>query len=156
MAGRLRGWRALTWRERAQFTALVPALALVHAALALFGYVRTRRALERLSERAPRREPSDHDLAQARRLTELAAIAGRHGLVTATCLRQSLVVYAWLRRRGLDPELKLGVDVVGAAPDMHAWVELRDERLAQFDPRHRPFDDATSAKIVSTTVSSNS
>lgn len=156
MAGRLRGWRALSGRERVQFVALVIALAVVHAALAVFGYVRTRRALERLSDRSPRRDPSDHDLAHARRLTELAAIAGRHGLVTATCLRQSLVVYAWLRRRGLDPELKIGVDRVGVVPDMHAWVELQGEKLAQFDPRHRAFEDATSAKTVSTTVSSNS
>ena len=150
MAGRLRGWRALTWRERAQFTALVPALALVHAALALFGYVRTRRALERLSERAPRREPTDHDLAQARRLSELAAIAGRHGLVTATCLRQSLVVYAWLRRRGLDPELKIGVDRVGTVPDMHAWVALAGEALAPSGVRHAVFSASTASRQADT------
>lgn len=155
MAGRLRGWRALTPRERAQFLALVPALALVHAALAAFGYVRTRRALERLSERAPRHAPSDTELAQARRLAELAAIAGRHGLVTATCLRQSLVVYAWLRRRGLDPVLMLGVDRAGDQPDMHAWVELQHLPLQQADLRHRALQVA-SASTASTTASSAS
>lgn len=129
MAGRLRGWRALTWRERAQFAALVPALAFVHVALAVLGYVRTRRMLERLSARSPRRQPDAADLAHAHRLAELAAIAGRHGLVTATCLRQSLVVYVWLRRRGLDPELKIGVRKEGEAFDAHAWVEMGQTSL---------------------------
>ncbi len=124
MAGRVRGWLALTWRERAQFVGLVIALIGVHGVLAMFGYMRTRRWLEHASARTDWREPDVDDLANARRLAELTAIAGRHGLVTATCLRQALVVYACLRRQGLDAELKIGMRKGGAAFDAHAWVEL--------------------------------
>jgi len=124
MAGRLRGWLALSWRERVQFVGLLIALPLVHGALALFGYARTRRWLERISTRAQCHHPTASELAQAQRITELAAIAGRHGLVTATCLRQSLVVHTLLRRRGLDPELKLGVRKQNDVLDAHAWVEV--------------------------------
>jgi len=124
MAGRLRGWLKLSPQERAQFISLVLALAGVHAALAVFGYVRTRRWLERCSRHAHPRPASESDLAAATRLAELAAIAGRHGLVTATCLRQALLVYTWLRRRGLDPQLQIGVRKDGGELEAHAWVEV--------------------------------
>jgi hypothetical protein len=124
MRGRLRGWLVLSGPERRTFLALLLVLPLIHVALASAGYLRTRRWLERISERSPRHEPDTEELAYARRLTELAAIAGRRGLVAATCLRQSLLVYTLLRRRGLDPELQIGVRKDGAGFEAHAWVSL--------------------------------
>ncbi|MBK6726691.1 MAG: lasso peptide biosynthesis B2 protein [Xanthomonadales bacterium] len=134
MAGRLRGWLKLSPRERVQFIALVPALAGVHAALAMFGYVRTRRWLERCSRHANPHSASKSDLAAATRLAELATIAGRHGLVTASCLRQSLLVYAWLRRCGLDPQLQIGVRKDGGGLEAHAWVALSGAPLSDVSP----------------------
>lgn len=130
MGARLRGWLALSGRERAQFLGLVLALPAVHGALAVFGYVRTRRALERISARASRHAADAAEYAAARRLAELAEIAGRRGLLTTTCLRQALLVYTLLRRRGLDPQLQLGVRKQGDAFGAHAWVELEQRPLA--------------------------
>lgn len=101
------------------------------------GYRRTLRWVERASH------PSDHidapSLEQADRMARLAAIAGRHAAVEATCLRQALAVLLMLRRRGASPALKFGVDLKAATPDMHAWLEMDGQPLGQADLRHRPF-----------------
>ena len=131
MFRRLRGWLALNGRERAQFLGLMASLAVVHGSLALAGYVRTRRWVERLSAGGTRRKATSDDLQAARRLAQLAAIAGRRGPVQATCLRQALVLHGWLRRRGLNPEIVIGVrrDGDASALDAHAWVELEDASI---------------------------
>lgn len=76
--------------------------------------------------------------------------------MATTCLRQALAVHWLLRRRGLQPELRFGVDRIDNAPDMHAWVELEGVPLAQPQLRHRAFQSATSASTASTTESSTS
>jgi hypothetical protein len=125
MPRRLRGWLALDGRERVRFLGLMASLAAVHGSLALAGYVRTRRWVERLSAADGRRAATADELQAARRLAQLAQIAGRHGPVRATCLRQALVLHGWLRRRGLNPQIVIGVRRDGDAPvDAHAWVEL--------------------------------
>ena len=109
------------------------------AALRLFGYVKTRRWLERRSAGTDARMATPGDLDAAESLARLAAIAGRRGPIAATCLRQSLLVYWLLRRRGLAPELKIGVRKQDAVVDAHAWVELEGRALAPADITHRPF-----------------
>ena len=71
--------------------------------------------------------------------TRLAAIAGRHGAVEATCLRQSLLVYGALRSRGLEPRLHLGLKPADGPFQAHAWVELDDQRLLPGDAGHLAF-----------------
>ena len=137
--GRLRGWLALSWLDRAQLLMLMLGLPLVGLALRVFGYVKTRRWLERNSSVEARRMATPSELEAAESLAQLAAIAGRHGPVSTTCLRQSLLVYWRLRRQGLSPELKLGVRKVDAVMDAHAWVELEGKALAPAEITHRPF-----------------
>ena len=83
--------------------------------------------------------PSSQAMADAQRLAELAAIAGRRGPLNTTCLRQALAVQWWLRRRGLDPQLRLGARKVGDSLDAHAWVELDGTPLAQDELLHTAF-----------------
>lgn len=90
------------------------------------------------------RHPMPHsvsaaELADAQHLARLAAIAGRHGAVEASCLRQSLLVFGWLRRRGLQPVLQLGLREREGPFQAHAWVELDGVRLLPVDAGHRPF-----------------
>ena len=137
MPGNLRRWWALPAPERRQFLALWLLLPIISASLRLTGYRKTMRWVEAASRPSqPRKALS---LAQSHRLAELAAIAGRHGAVHATCLRQALAVLLLLRRRGALPSLKFGVGAQGAAPDMHAWLELDGHPLGQTDLRYRPF-----------------
>ncbi len=112
----------------------------VHLALALFPFLRVRGALERSSANRPPAVCTPAAIADAARLAELAEIAGRRGAVAASCLRQALVVWWWLRRRGLPAQLKIGVTGGGDAFAAHAWVELGGVALAQKDLPYQAFD----------------
>lgn len=147
MAGRLRRWFALSWTDRRRVLGMMLfGLPAIHASLRLFGYGRTRRWLERRSRRAGTRSSTGEDLEAGRNLARLAATAGRRGPVTATCLRQSLLVYWALRRRGLDPALQIGVRKNGAALDAHAWVELEGESLDPHPTSHTAFSSPPGKK----------
>jgi hypothetical protein len=60
-------------------------------------------------------------------------------MVTATCLRQALLLHWLLRRRGLQPELRIGVRKQGEALDAHAWMELDGHPLQSSPVAHSPF-----------------
>jgi len=116
------------------------ALPLIATSLRWFGYVKTHHRLARWSPCAGSRTATPEELQSAERLALLASIAGRHGVITATCLRQSLLLFWWLRRRGLNPVIRIGVCKQDTALDAHAWVELDGSALAQGDRTHQPFD----------------
>ena len=50
----------------------------------------------------------EDDLFRARLISHAVAIAGNHGLFKANCLKQSLLLWWLLARRGFATELKLG------------------------------------------------
>lgn len=141
MSGRFARWLQLPTGERWLLLGLMGGLTAVSILLHAFGVVRTRRWLERNSRNAGTRAARPEDLQSAQRMARLADIAGRHGAITATCLRQSLLIYWLLRRRGLAPELKIGVRKELAAFDAHAWVELQGAALGQTELAHAPFPD---------------
>ena len=114
MPSRLRKWLALDWRARLRLLAMILALPVIDASLRLWGSLAT-----------------------------LASIAGRHGVMEATCLRQSLLVYWWLLRVGLAPELQLGVRQTPDQLDAHAWVVLEGHALVNGAVLHKPFLRAT-------------
>lgn len=115
-------------------------LPLAHLALAVFPFVRVRDFFERHSANRPPVECTPAAIADATRLAELASIAGRRGAVEASCLRQALIVWWWLRRRGLPAQLRIGVAGGAAEFAAHAWVELGGIALAQKDLPHLPFE----------------
>ena len=137
---RLRQWRALPASERVALIALMAALPLLSASLRLAGFVRTRRWLEQLTQRNTNRSATVADVAGGERLAHLAAIAGTHGLLGASCLRQALLVHGVLRWQRLTPSLKIGVRRVATRPDMHAWVELGGIPLGQSQLSHAAFE----------------
>lgn len=121
-------WRALPTGDRARLFLFVLTLPLVTACLTLFGYRRTLGLAGQLSQKPLRRLPTPSEQTRARRLAWLLQVAGRRGL-RAACLPQALLLYWWLRRDGLDPQLKLGARRTDSGPTMHAWVELHGESL---------------------------
>ncbi len=116
--------------------AMAMALPAISLGLSLFGYVRMRRWIERMSARDVVRDATTGDISGAQRLARLAAIAGRHGPIEATCLRQSLLLHFLLRRKRLAPELIIGVRKQDGAFDAHAWVQLGGVALGQQDLAH--------------------
>jgi len=139
MTGMLQGLRQLQAAERWQLAGMMVALPLIHASLRMSGYMRTRQWLERWSHNASARTARASEIESARSIARLAAIAGRRGAVNATCLRQSLLVYWLLRRRGLAPQLKLGVHKRDGHVDAHAWVELEGRSLDAEPQHHHAF-----------------
>lgn len=139
MGRRLRRWLALDGRQRLQLAACVPGVWLLHAGLALCGYARTRGVVECLSQHPHPRPATPEDIAGARGLARLAATAGRYAIGDAGCLRRSLLLYGWLRRRGLRPCLQLGVAGRSGPFSAHAWVELEGQRLLDSDAGYRAF-----------------
>lgn len=139
MAGRWNGWRSLNWAERGQLLLISLGLPLIHGAIAIVGYQRTQHWLQRRSIHPAAHVASPSDLESAQRLAHLISIAGRHGPISATCLRQSLLLYGLLRRRGLQPDLRLGVRKQAEAIDAHAWVELEGQALAPTPIQHQAF-----------------
>ena len=150
MGRRLQRWRALDGRDRWRLIGCVVGLWFVHASLAVFGYGRTRRMIERVSRRTPARAATSAEIADAQALARLAASAGANTLGEATCLRRALLLHGWLRRRGLQPALLLGLPANAAAPapgdfSAHAWVELEGVPLLESDVGYRPFVPASPA-----------
>ena len=77
------------------------------------------------------------------RLDQFAAAAYRLLPVRSTCLRESLVLYALLRRRGAEPRLCVGVKKDDARLAAHAWIECeglpsRGERDTFLELRTEP------------------
>ena len=141
MSGRFARWLELPRGERWLLLGLMGGLVVISALLRVFGVVRTRRWLERFSLNSTPHTADADELRSAERLARLTDIAGRRGAISVTCLRQSLLIYWLLRRRGLAPELKLGVRKEQATFDAHAWVELQGVALGQSDLAHSPFPD---------------
>lgn len=140
MGSRLARWIDLSWRDRWRLLVCVQGLAAIHCLLAGCGFKRTRKVVELLSRTGIPHAASPTEIAEARALVEIVDIAGRHGIVKVTCLRRALLVYGWLRRRGLRPSLRLGVLPQGTAVfEAHAWIELDDVCLIQADEAYLPF-----------------
>ena len=143
MPSRLRKWLALDWRARVRLLAMILALPVIDASLRLWGYQATRSWLEMSAVRNGCRKATAADIEMGKSLATLASIAGRHGVMEATCLRQSLLVYWWLLRVGLAPELQLGVRQTPDQLDAHAWVVLEGHALVNGAVLHKPFLRAT-------------
>ncbi len=110
------------WRILITASWLLPATAL---SLRVFGYRRTRSWLERHVSTGTN-DPAD-PRREAARVARLVSVAARRGPYRANCLRQALVAWWLLGRRGVVTKLVIGVrkDPHGFAA--HAWVEYEDE-----------------------------
>lgn len=113
--------------------AALPALVATDLLLRAIGYTRTTRLVELVAPfrwtsgpTDPRTEPGLRSAALA---VDRAARFYRPGRM---CLRRSLILWAWLRRHGVDAQVVLGVRLpAGGSLVAHAWLEWRSEPLAE-------------------------
>ncbi len=133
-------WRELNFSEKNRLLLMFILLPLISAMLRIFGFTRSHAWLLRHSQITPFIDADSTALLAAERIALLANIAGRRGVVSATCLRQAMLVQWWLRRDGLDAHLKIGTRLQDGQFDAHAWVELDGQALAQDGLYHQPFE----------------
>jgi len=129
-------WWKLPLHEKGLLARFVFCLPWIAFSLRFFGYLRTRNFLARLTNQTPLHQANPDELVRAQRSGELLAIAGKRGLISATCLRQSVLLEYYLKRQGLAAEIKIGVRKDNDLFDAHAWVELNGIALAQDDLAH--------------------
>ncbi len=117
------------WKLLVAALFLLPAVALM---LRLFGFLRTKRLFTRLLMFDPvttlsKREVLEEDV---QGLVRMVNVGARYGFYRANCLKKSLVLYAFLLKWGLSPEIRLGVQRRDDQLYAHSWVELKGEKLA--------------------------
>jgi len=138
---RVTKFMTLSLRDRILFLKIWVLLCCVALLLRLLDYQRTCRLLERLSpSRADHDGATEDGMAYALRLGRLTRIAGRYVPTNGTCLRQALLVWWLLRRKGLPAEMHIGVRKRPAFV-AHAWVELDGLPVndhADVGKRHKP------------------
>ena len=141
--GRWTKFRALSPDHRADFLSAVTLLPLVGAALRLFEFRTCQFALGRLSKR---REPARDAWRDAVSVAEVVRAAVRNGVTRPNCLRQALVLWYLLRRKGIAADLKIGVRKGSSgALEAHAWVESGGRAVSDpgdAGPGFTPFQEA--------------
>lgn len=123
MTGTLRRFSALRAGDRSLVLEAAIALIVVRAGLAVFGFARVRRGIDRVACRFSLQQTTPTSDAAPRVAWSIAAVTRRLPF-RSTCLVESLAVDAMLRRRGVASEVRFGVRPPdGGMLAAHAWVE---------------------------------
>ena len=134
MSARLAKLRALSAEEWRLLLSATLLLALAELGLRLFGFQRCRRWIGQRVREGTAAEP---DLAWATTAARMVAIAARYGPYRASCLRQALVLWFLLGRRGIPARLRIGATTGKDGFNAHAWIELGERVLIGGDERVR-------------------
>ena len=127
----LRKLASLTPRDWLTMGEIVFAGLVVEAGLRFVPFHRFLHFMTQPPTRLPR--SSTPPEASAIRLSRFATALFRRAPLRLTCLRQSLILLALLRRRGYAPDLKIGVDRSDRGLRAHAWLEYRGHALTDHE-----------------------
>jgi hypothetical protein len=111
-------------------------LALVKASLAVVGFGRTLRWIERRVPQHVHARSTEHPALIAR-VEYAVALAAALYPGHAACLERSLLLYWYLRRAGVDVRFRMGVQMYPFLA--HAWVEHRAEVINDLPEHVRRF-----------------
>jgi hypothetical protein len=117
---------ALPADQRRPLAGCVLLLPLTRLGLSILGLRRVRGLMAR---HLPTPADAAVDAARAADLARVARIARHRGVVKASCLEESLVLWWLLRRRAMPARLRIGVRKNGAVLQAHAWVEIHGRPL---------------------------
>ena len=117
---KLRSFRSLPASEQRCYLSALLLLPLVDIGLRLFSWQRCHRWAERWAKRS---QAAGRSLPPPHRIAWLVERAAQHCPWPATCLRRSLLLWAFLLRSGVASELRLGFRNPGGQFEAHAWVE---------------------------------
>ena len=93
--------------------------------------------------------PTEQTRANVRRAAQMVAVACRRHPIRSSCLPRTLVLWSFLRRRGIDADVRIGVRCGNEDEfQAHAWLEWNGEVLndaaevgSQYLPFRRPAFD---------------
>lgn len=146
---RLRRFRGLSSRARAQLLRAVVLLPVISLSLRMRGFGATQKWLQGLLPQkfAVNREKASGEAAIADWAVQTAA---RYGFAPATCLQRSLALWWLLRRAGIASDLRIGVRKTGEKFEAHAWVECDGAALGEADAAHKHYAafDAELSRLV--------
>jgi hypothetical protein len=140
MLRKLERFWARSDRERVLLIGALVLLPVAKFSLAVGGFNRTRKAFQIVFPIAsrPLHGPSMEQRADA--AMSSVRSAALNGVCRTRCLHESLVLWALLRREGLNPTLRFGARRREGAFEAHAWVELDSLRLdTGVDSAEAPF-----------------
>ena len=133
-------YRLLDPEARSLFRHAVALLPLTVVSLRLRGFKKTREGLQVLLSRNDSVAPGQEHVAPAvQRTCHMMRAATRYGIVRATCLEQSLVLWHLLQKQGIPAALRIGVRRSAEKFEAHAWVEYQGEALNQVELVHQHY-----------------
>lgn len=140
---------SLTWREWLTLLGLSCLMPVIWGGLRLTSLPRLLELLDPGVAPGHPARPSDADdpILEARRGAMLVAIAARVSPLRISCLPRSVALWRLLRRRGLDAEIRLGVQPAGGdGLAAHAWVEVGGEPVSDPGEHFSPFSRGVTAR----------
>jgi hypothetical protein len=132
-------FRSLTGTERRVVLEAAAALPATWLALRLAGFNACRAALAPTDVAAAADAHPEDTTEMAKRIARLQTATARNLFFRATCLEQSLALCWMLRRRGMNPELRIGARKEANRLEAHAWVELNGAALDGVSGEHKHF-----------------
>ena len=105
---------------------------LIHIGLSWFGF---QKVYSFLASHPRKRDlfpgQAEEALDKAKRCAYLVSVASQYGFIRATCLRQVLLVFWLLRRKGIITDLRIGVRREGKSVIAHAWLKYGEEVISE-------------------------
>lgn len=130
-------WRRLSADERRTFIAALVLVPAMHVVVRVIGFNRLQLRVANTAARATR---ADVPTAQAVRACVISINrVKRFSILRGNCLSQSFALICLLRRRGIEPTLRLGARLTESKFDAHAWVEYDGRVLNDSQDVHTRF-----------------
>ncbi len=130
-------WRRLSRDERRTFMLALVMVPAMHVIVRVIGFNQLQ---QRIANTAP---PAGHASGDTARSLRTCVVSinrvKRFSILRGNCLSQSFALIWLLRRRGIDPTLRLGARLTESKFDAHAWVEYDGRVLNDTQDVHTRF-----------------
>lgn len=125
MRSRLSKFAHLSNQERIALLQSLALLPLVSIGLMVSGFKTVKAVMEKFVPMQLSESASDEQLIAVKQIARMVDIASRRGWHKGNCLRESLVTWWLLARRGIQSTLHFGIRQDDGALAAHAWIEYR-------------------------------
>ena len=123
--------RDLTPRQRSLAAKAAALQAVVVPALRVFGFGKVKSMLAALAPLRKTGPTGDEALSRAREAARVIMGVARRSLPRASCVPRALVLWALLRRIGIEARIRFGAKHAAKGIEAHAWVEFGGEALGE-------------------------